>query len=538
MRTHYKKILSIAALIACSNLATFGNHSENQIGWPISVAQAAAVEARQVGQNAPRVALIIGNAHYKQNEWQLNNPINDVNDMTAKLKKLGFETISVTDASLLDMERAIRRFGDMLEQKKAVGLFYYSGHAVQIDGQNYLLPVDFRAYREDEIRYQSMNVNLILDKMEGARNPLNILILDACRDNPGKGTRSVKSRGLAQLNTSASGVLIAFATAPGKTASDGEGRNGLYTKHLLKYIDEPNIKLEDVFKKVRASIRAEAADQIPWENSSIDGDFYFVKTENATSVNANSTSASQNDLMRIELLFWESIKESQNSADFQAYLRKYPSGNFTELAKNRIASLQKNTVSEVRSIQPTPSSSVNQQKVNPPITTKITTAVTTSSYSGSLSEKDLESLMKKATKGDNASLQTLMQAARFGALLPQYYLGLTHLELKNNPEAMKWFRIAASKGFSKAENQIGLMYENARGVPQDFIEAAKWYTKSAQKGDPDGQFNIGRLYERGSGVDRNYQVAEDWYKKAAEQGNNDAKGRLGTVFLKKIFRSN
>lgn len=530
MMTYYKKILPIALLLTCSGLTETGTQI-NIASWamPVATAHAATMDNRMVGQNAPRIALIIGNANYQQPEWQLKNPINDVSDMTAKLKKLGFETISITNASLLEMERAIRRFGDMLEQKKAVGLFYYSGHAVQIDGQNFLLPTDFRAHREDEIRYQSMNVNLVLDKMEGARNPLNILILDACRDNPGKGTRSVKSRGLAQLNTNASGVLIAFATAPGKTASDGEGRNGLYTKHLLKYIDEPNLKLEDVFKKVRASIRAEAADQIPWENSSIDGDFYFVRHETTqASPPAAQNGTAPNEQMKVEILFWESIKESQNQADFQAYLRKYPNGNFTELAKNRIILLQNRAVSEQRSIQQPPP---------PPVTRPTPTKASTTSPTIALTETDLDNLSKKAGKGDALSLQTLIQAAKTGNALSQYYLGLAYLELKNDPEAMKWFKSAATKGLAKAENQVGLMHEHARSVPQDFIEAAKWYLKAAQKGDADGQYNIGRLYERGSGVDRNYQTAEEWYKKAAEQGNNDAKGRLGTVFLKKIFRN-
>lgn len=536
MMTYYKKILPIALLLTCSGLTETGTQI-NIASWamPVATVHAATMDNRMVGQNAPRIALIIGNANYQQPEWQLKNPINDVSDMTAKLKKLGFETISITNASLLEMERAIRRFGDMLEQKKAVGLFYYSGHAVQIDGQNFLLPTDFRAHREDEIRYQSMNVNLVLDKMEGARNPLNILILDACRDNPGKGTRSVKSRGLAQLNTNASGVLIAFATAPGKTASDGEGRNGLYTKHLLKYIDEPNLKLEDVFKKVRASIRAEAADQIPWENSSIDGDFYFVRHEAAqTMPTGASNHNTPNDQMKVEILFWESIKESQNQADFQAYLRKYPSGNFTELAKNRITFLQNRAVSEQRSIQQQPQQQTSS--VTRPTTTTTKTTPTTGPTIA-LTEADLENLAKKAGKGDTLSLQTLLQAAKTGHALSQYYLGLAYLETKTDPEAMKWFKAAATKGLAKAENQVGLMHEQARSVPQDFIEAAKWYLKAAQKGDADGQYNIGRLYERGSGVDRNYQTAEEWYKKAAEQGNNDAKGRLGTVFLKKIFRN-
>jgi Caspase domain len=221
----------------------------------------------------PRVALVIGNSHYKQ--APLTNPVNDARAIARALAGSGFAVTEKEDLGLKDMHIALRDFGDALRQG-GVGLFYFAGHGVQVKGRNYLVPVDADIEREDEVIYNSLDASQVLDKMESASNRLNIVILDACRNNPfARSTRSAAS-GLAQMDAPV-GTLIAFSTAPGSVASDGSGENGLYTQHLLQSLREPGVKIEDVFKRVRASVRRDSkGKQIPWESTSLEGDFIFV----------------------------------------------------------------------------------------------------------------------------------------------------------------------------------------------------------------------------------------------------------------------
>jgi uncharacterized caspase-like protein len=224
------------------------------------------------GHGPQRFALVIGNGNYKFSP--LRNPLTDAMDMTEALARLGFEVISKTDLSQSEMKQAIRAFGERI-QRGGIGLFYYAGHAVQVDGRNYLIPVGAEISHEHEVEYEAVDVGFILSQMQDARNQLNIVILDACRNNPF--TRKFRStnNGLASINAP-SGTLIAYATAPGSVASDGDGRNGLYTQELLKAMREPALKIEDVFKHVRSGVQGLTSGmQVPWESSSLVGDFYF-----------------------------------------------------------------------------------------------------------------------------------------------------------------------------------------------------------------------------------------------------------------------
>jgi uncharacterized caspase-like protein len=219
-----------------------------------------------------RLALVIGNQAY--NVRPLLNPRNDADDMSRALKNAGFEVIDVRDASLAQMRNAVRQFGDRLLTRD-VGLVYYSGHGIEVRGRNYFIPVNADIKRSDEIADQSLDVNLILEKMETAKKGVNILIVDACRDDPfGRSFRS-SSRGLANMDAP-QGTIIAFATSPGKVAADGEGRNSPYTKNLIKTMQIPNLPIEQVFKQVRRAVQQETKNQqTPWENTSLSGDFYF-----------------------------------------------------------------------------------------------------------------------------------------------------------------------------------------------------------------------------------------------------------------------
>jgi len=315
-----------AFLAACLVAAT--------VGTELRAADRNLVIAAAKAQPAvePRIALVIGNSDYPN--APLANPVNDARAIAARLGELRFRVTRLENASQEQMYEAIRAFGDQL-RGGGVGLFYYSGHALQVRGRNYLLPARAMIQREDEILYRTVDTGLILDKMESARNRVNVMILDACRNSPfGREFRTV-SPGLAVVDAPYN-TLIAFATAPGAVASDGSGRNGLYTQHLLQSLADRGLDLEDVFKKVRSGVRQESAGrQVPWESTSLEVDFFFDPLPHQT---VAATPAAP-DPLTLELAFWDSVKGSTDPEDYRAYLKRYPDGQFAVLASNRLRAL-------------------------------------------------------------------------------------------------------------------------------------------------------------------------------------------------------
>jgi tetratricopeptide (TPR) repeat protein len=238
-----------------------------------------------------RLALVIGNGSY-QKARSLANPANDATDVAAALSGLGFEVISGTNLSLKQMNDKVREFGDRLKAGGGVGLFYYAGHGIQVSGRNYLIPVDADIPREDEVDFAAMNLDIVLRKLATANNGLNIVVLDACRNNPfaRSWSRGEDGGGLAQVSAP-TGTFIAYATSPDKTASDGTGRNGLYTSQLLKVIKQPGLKIEEAFKQVTIGVdQASQGNQIPWTSSSLRGEFYFKTSTNAIAATPDPTS--------------------------------------------------------------------------------------------------------------------------------------------------------------------------------------------------------------------------------------------------------
>jgi uncharacterized caspase-like protein len=217
-----------------------------------------------------RTALIIGNSAYESGH--LNNPVNDATDMASALKGLGFEVILRKNADLQVMEESLEELGNRLK-RGGVGLFYFAGHGVQVGGTNYLIPIGARIRKESDVKYRAMDVGKVLDELANANNSLNIIILDACRDNPFASSFRSATRGLAIVSNAPGGTFISYATGPGQVAQDGAGRNSPFTSSLLEFIKTPGIPIEQVFKKVRQKLIPMR--QTPWELSSIKGDFFL-----------------------------------------------------------------------------------------------------------------------------------------------------------------------------------------------------------------------------------------------------------------------
>ncbi len=291
-----------------------------------------------------RYALVIGNSKYEY--APLKNPANDVRLMSRTLQAVGFKVIELIDADIRTMDEAVVEFGRALT-KGGAGLFYFAGHGIQYRGQNYLLPINTKIKKETDLKYEAYNANKIFDEMGYAENGLNIVILDACRDNPLiKSFRRVK-QGLAETVDAPGGLLIAYSTSPGKQAADGLGENSPYTSHLVTAIKKDGIPLELVFKEVIRNVKAETnGQQIPWVSSSVDRDFYFTpsnaksnrglvlkpKNENIT----NSNNVDKTKIVQLEVLYWESVVNHPTKSKYQAYLNKYPDGHFREIAENEL----------------------------------------------------------------------------------------------------------------------------------------------------------------------------------------------------------
>jgi tetratricopeptide (TPR) repeat protein len=273
-------ILSLFPLIF--SLVSCQNQQPQDRGITITTNQS------QSQQKQRRTALVIGNASYQDNP--LKNSINDAEAMANALKDVGFDVILLENADLKQIENAIDTFHHQLKAG-GVGLFYYAGHGTQVDGENYLIPVNAKLDVAEDVRYEAIPVGKVLARMEDAANQMNIVILDACRNNPFARKWRSSQRGLAPIQ-SARGALIAFATEPGGVAADGEGENGLYTSFLLKHLKTPNLDVELMFKRVREDlVQATQNKQVPWESSSLVGDFSFNPVTVAQSSQPNSTTA-------------------------------------------------------------------------------------------------------------------------------------------------------------------------------------------------------------------------------------------------------
>ncbi|MGC3947091.1 MAG: caspase family protein [Chryseolinea sp.] len=249
---------------------------------PVQPAEAKAIvpTLAELYKDEKRYALVIGNANYPKTIGVLKNPVNDASDFAKELQSSGFEVQLLTDATYGQMRAAMLRFKEKVdagERDKTVSLFYYAGHGVQRDDENWLVPVDATVEYEDDIqRYCFPVQRMVLANMERSNSRMNIVILDACRNNPFPAlNRSMGEDGLGEMRR-ARGSFIAYATAPGSVASDGTGRNGLYTQELIKAVKKPGLTIEQVFKEVRQSVlRLSSNKQNTWDSSNIIGEFYF-----------------------------------------------------------------------------------------------------------------------------------------------------------------------------------------------------------------------------------------------------------------------
>ncbi|MBF0520971.1 MAG: SUMF1/EgtB/PvdO family nonheme iron enzyme [Nitrospirae bacterium] len=270
----------------------------------------------EVVSNPKRIALVIGNASYKDSP--LKNPVNDARKMTETLLKLGFDVITKENANQEEMERAVNDFALKLANGD-IGLFFYAGHGAEVGGRNYLIPIGAEILgHEIDIKYKTVDVQMVLEKMESAKNKVNIMILDACRNNPlARGFRSL-SRGLAAMaagqGIASGGTIIAYATAAGSVADDGKGNNGVFTEEFSKNITIPGLTIDDVFKRTAKGVREKTSGaQVPFLSTSVVDDIYLAsnaQTE-STGVSQKQYKSKDNELSKEAPQLEENRKRSE-----------------------------------------------------------------------------------------------------------------------------------------------------------------------------------------------------------------------------------
>ncbi len=294
-----------------------------------------------------RVALVVGVGNYK-NAPHLANPPNDASDMSDGLKRLGFDTEALIDPDRSSLEGAIRNFGRRARTAD-VALFFYAGHALEYGGRNWLIPATAEIGSEKDLRFEAIDLADITDQLEGGPR-LSVLFLDSCRDNPfrarlGEASRGLTRSGLGEVRVAA-GALVAFSTAPGTTAEDGVGRNSPFTTALLANIATPGLEVRQMLDRVRRDVRlATRGRQVPWENSSMEGEFFMIPATAspplsppvATTAVAPAPSQAAGEAERV---FWESVRGSDDPGDLELYLTRYPNGEFADIARRFIARLR------------------------------------------------------------------------------------------------------------------------------------------------------------------------------------------------------
>jgi TPR repeat protein len=508
--------------------------------WTVATGHAQQVEHR--------VALVIGNASY-QHVNRLANPGNDAKLIADTLQKSGFTLVGGGAQLNLDkasFDRLVQDFGKQI-QGADVALFYYAGHGMQVDNTNWLVPIDANPTRQQDLDFQMVNAELVLKQMDGASTRLNILILDACRNNPfaNMGTRGVAS-GLAQMKAP-DGTLISFATQPGNVAADGTGADGPFATALAESIRKPGLDIFHLFNQVGLSVkRATQGSQEPWVSSSpIDGEFYFASTETAPDTAAESTTDASTSTKSDAPISAPTIQATRDLAE------KGQTSAQIDLGLNYAKGIgvPKDYATALQWFQRAADQGDPHAQFYVGLMHERGNAVPRS-YATALI------WYRKAAEQNFAPAQ--IAVARFyarGLSIPkdraQQAAWLRRAADQDSPQAelilgnlyrlgigvprdlvtaSQLYQRAAAKDFGPAEAQLGLAYMHGSGVPKDYAQARQLLQRAADKGRSIGQNGLGELYMHGDGMPRDYNQALHWFRLSANQGNSMAQFNLGLLY--------
>jgi uncharacterized caspase-like protein len=444
---------------------------------------------------AERVALVIGNGAYASSP--LRNPVHDAQLLRNSLQADGFEVTYLADADRGQMVRAIQTLGRQLTAigKPAVGLFYFSGHGVQSEGHNFLLPVRASIQNEADLLPEAVEAEWVLKQMELAKNGLNIVILDACRNNPLPRATRDGLKGLATMQAP-TGSVVAFATDAGSVAVDGKGDNSPYAAALARFMNQEGLELKSMFDQVAQSVydatRNTSAPQTPVQTYKLTPVFYF---RGATAIQS-APPPPQYDPRAAELALWQSAEHLRTAEAYRAYLAQYPHGQFSSMAQLQLAAVSR----------PAAASANFSSAAIAPASVQVCRLPT----------GDAQKTCERARQGFADAQNDFGDMYYYGRDVPQ-----------SDTEAVQWYRKAADQGFALGQANLGFMYDKGRGgLAQNYTDAVKWNRLAADQGFAHAQYNLGVEYENGTGVPMDRAEALKLYHLAAKQGDQDAQKRL------------
>ena len=469
-----------------------------------------------------RVALVVGNSTYAH-IGRLPNPDNDAADMSAALRRLGFEVTTEFDADRVELTEALRAF-TRRSAGADVSLVFYAGHGIEMDGVNYLVPVDARLERDVDVRFETVTVDDLLVSTSGAS--LRLVILDACRNNPlarsmqrTAATRTVSGGSFTDLNEDLLGdeTLVAYAAAAGTTAADGRGRNSPYTAALLSHLETP-LEIGLLFRRVRAQVLAATnGAQRSHEYHSLVGEHYLTRTL-ATGASVTVSAAvpvdpaptdpprpdpPETDITELHVVALRALAEGGDTEAQTELAERYEHGRGVGRDYGVAVSWFRRAVEQ-----------------------------------GHAPAEAALGYMYSAGQGvgqdDAVAVSWYRRAAEQGNARAQFNLGNMYRDgrgvARDYQAAVTWFRRAADQGDVGAQHNLGAMYRDGRGVPQDYGVAVTWIRRAAEQNGAYAQNTLGALYRDGRGVRQDHERAVAWFRRAAEQGNAGGQASLGWMY--------
>ncbi len=435
-----------------------------------------------------RLALVIGNAKY-QGAPELGNPANDAADVAKALHSIGFEVIEKEDATRDEMATAIRDFSAQLSNAD-IALFFYAGHALQINGENYLLPVNANANSPADVRFSTINMSDIQEEINSNGNRANIIILDACRNDPfleklAQHSRAVPTRGIGRIDAASEGSLIVYSTQPNNVALDGTGRNSPFTAALLKFVTVPGVEIRQMISKVRADVlQATDHHQTPWDNSSLVGDVFLA---------GGNAPPSLLPLAKTTPLSME-VTGAARPVNEAPVLAQTKSSSETSLS---------DTEKECDQL------TAPRGQVDPKTTVSI---------------KEID--WQHAIEVCQAALKAKPSEPHFESAL-----GVAFASTKNYVEAARHYKIAADAGVARAQTLLGYAFFRGHGVVKNDQRAFELWSKAADAGSPTAMQDLGMAYADGVYVKKDPVKSLDWNERAIEAGDIEALANVGTAYL-------
>jgi Caspase domain/Putative peptidoglycan binding domain len=455
-----------------------------------------------------RVALVIGNSDYASVN-QLDNPKNDAAGVAQRLRALGFEVTLALDLDKAGFERALRDFAGSLDGAEAA-LFYYAGHGLQVDGRNYMVPVDANVANEADLPFQLVAVDIALQRLAN-RRITSIIVLDACRNNPlsdklatALGERAdAVGQGLASVYADV-GTLISFSTQPGNVALDGDGPNSPFTEALLKHIATPNVDVLAMMKDVRRDVVASTGKrQVPWDTSSLVDEFFFKRA-------AETPEPQQEDEPK------ESEVKTEPNAEPQHDARDEPPPQPDEVKESE-SERPEGEIDLSHLLPPDDDDAVKQVlSGRPPVVSCDTVAASPTDPERAAPGVVIGSLDGEAgVKACRAALAKYPNTPRF-----EFQLARSLQVTKAYDEAARLYAELVKRGYLAALVNYGWLLNNGQGVQQDQKAAVRQYLLAAQQGDMFGMFNVAMAYDSGEGLPFNPAQAADWIYAALRLGHD------------------